>query len=93
MEIDDIYGYDFIIIDIRDEYSFNISHVDNAINIKMYDLLLNYEKLLDKNKKYLLICEYGIQSKIIMNMLNKLGYHVNSLKDGFRGLIRKGKVR
>ncbi len=93
MEIDDIYGYDFLIIDIRDEYSYKENHLDNSKNISMYKLLANYERILDKNKNYLLICEYGIQSKIIMNMLNKLGYHTFSLKDGYHGLIKKGKVR
>ena len=92
MEIDDIYGYDFIIIDIRAEESYNLNHLDNSRNIAMTKLIMNYDKLLNKNNNYLLICEYGIQSKLIMNMLNRLGYRVYSLKDGFRGLIRKGKV-
>ena len=64
------------------------------LNFKRLVFVLgNYENILDKNKNYLLICEYGIQSKIIMNMLNKLGYRTFSLKGGFRGLIRRGKVR
>ena len=92
MEIDDYLGYDFEIIDIRDENSFNNLHIDNARNISLNRLIANYEILLDKNKYYLLVCEYGIQSKIVMNMLNRLGYHTNSLKDGFRGLVRRGKI-
>ena len=31
-----------IIIDIRDNYSYSISHVKNAINIPYYNLLNNY---------------------------------------------------
>ncbi len=91
MEIDSIYGYDFMIIDIRDEYEFNQSHLPNSINISMYKLLADYKNILSKNKNYLLICERGIQSKIVMNMLNKLGYHTFSLKDGYNGLKRKSK--
>ena len=93
MEIDNIYGYDYIIIDIRDETSFNLEHLDNSINIPMKRLIMNYDNLLNKKKSYLLICEYGIQSKLIMNMLNRLGYHVNSLINGYHGLKRQGKVR
>ena len=93
MEIDDIYGYDFVIIDIRDENEFNQNHLDNSINISLYKMISEPEKYLEKNKSYLLICKYGIQSKIIMNMLNRMGYHVYSLKDGFNGLIRRGKLK
>ena len=93
MEINDIYGYNFLIIDIRDENSFKESHLPHSINISLYKIIADYDKYLNKNNKYLLICEYGIQSKIIMEMLNRLGYHVYSLKDGYRGLIRRGKVR
>ena len=87
MEVDSIYGYDFIIIDIRDEHSFKENHLNNSINISLYKLLANYEKILDKNKNYLLICEYGLGSKKVMNMLNKMGYHTFSLKNGYNSLI------
>ena len=93
MEIDSIYGYNFTIIDIRDSYSYNISHLDNSINISFYKLLANHKEILDKNKQYLLICETGVQSKMLMNTLNKMGYHTFSLKDGYRGLVKKGKIR
>ena len=93
MEIDDIYGYNFLIIDLRDENSFNESHLPHSINISLSKLIANYDKYLNKNNDYLLICEYGIQSKIIMEMLNRMGYHAHSLKDGYRGLIRRGKVK
>ena len=81
------------IIDIRNEFEYNIESIPNSRNIPMYKLIIEPEKYLNKNNYYLLVCEYGIQSKIIMNMLNRMGYHTNSLKDGFRGLIRRGKLR
>ena len=40
-----------IIIDIRDNYSYSISHVKNAINIPYYNLLNNYSHYLNKNKR------------------------------------------
>ena len=43
-----------IIIDIRDNYSYSISHVKNAINIPYYNLLNNYSHYLNKNKRYYL---------------------------------------
>ena len=92
MEIDNYFGYDFIIIDLRDENSYKNNHLNNSINISIYKLLANYNILLDKKKNYLLICEYGITSKIVMNILNKLGYHTFSLKGGFNNINKKGKV-
>ena len=38
-----------IIIDIRDNYSYNISHIKNSINIPYYNLLNNYSHYLNKN--------------------------------------------
>ena len=37
-----------IIIDIRDNYSYNISHIKNSINIPYYNLLNNYSHYLIK---------------------------------------------
>ena len=43
-----------IIIDIRDNYSYNISHIKNSINIPYYNLLNNYSHYLNKNNVYYL---------------------------------------
>ena len=93
MEIDDIYGYDFEIIDIRDKNEFNESHLDNARNVSLNNIIINPSVYLKKDRNYLLICEYGIQSRIVMKILNRLGYHTYTLKDGYRGLISKRKVQ
>ena len=37
------------IIDIRDNYSYTKSHLDNAINIPYYSLINNYSMYLNKN--------------------------------------------
>ena len=38
-----------IIIDIRDNYSYSISHIKNSINIPYYNLLNNFSHYLNKN--------------------------------------------
>lgn len=72
-----------IIVDIRDNYSYNISHVKNAINIPYYNLLNNFSHYLDKNKVYYLYCGEGKQSFEISNRLNSFGYKTMSISGGF----------
>ena len=72
-----------IIIDIRDNYSYNMGHINNALNIPYYSLLSNYSLYLDKKDKYYLYCDYGKQSKEISNRLNLFGYNTYYIKEGY----------
>ena len=72
-----------IIIDIRDNYSYNISHIKSAINISYYNLLNNYSHYLNKNDTYYLYCEEGRQSFEISKRLNYFGYNTKSIEGGF----------
>ena len=71
------------IVDIRDNYSYNMGHLSNAINIPYYSLLDNYSVYLSKRKKYYLYCDYGKQSKEISNRLNSFGYNTYYVKEGY----------
>lgn len=73
-----------IIIDIRDNYSYNISHIKNSINIPYYNLLNNYSHYLNKNNVYYLYCEEGKQSSDISKRLNAFGYNTKSIQGGFK---------
>lgn len=75
-----------IIIDIRDNYSYNVSHIKDSINIPYYNLLSNYSHYLDKNKLYFLYCEFGKQSNDISKRLNMFGYNTKSIIGGFKAL-------
>ena len=74
------------IIDLRNEYSYKIRHLTNSKNISLYKLLANPSDYLNKNTDYLLVCEYGIKSKRVSHILNKMGYHTNSLKGGIKSV-------
>ena len=91
LEITDINSDYFNIIDIRDENDYNISHLLNSENITLYNLLANYKKILDKNKKYLIICKYGLASQKVVNILNNNGYNTFSLKGGYMSLMNNKK--
>ena len=71
------------IIDIRDNYSYNTGHIPHALNIPYYSLLSNYSLYLNKSDKYYLYCDYGKQSKEIINRLNLFGYDTYYIKEGY----------
>ncbi len=71
------------IIDIRDNYSYNIGHINNSLNIPYYSLLSNYSLYLNRNDKYYLYCDYGKQSKEISDRLNLFGYNTYYIKEGY----------
>ena len=75
------------IIDLREKYKFNKKHLSNSKNIPFSYLLINPSDYLKKNEEYVLICDKGIQSRMVSIILNKDGYHTYSLKGGIQKLI------
>ena len=71
------------IIDIRDNYSYQLGHLPNSKNIPYYSLLSNYSVYLNKQDTYYLYCDYGKQSMEISNRLNQFGYNTFYVKEGY----------
>ncbi len=71
------------IIDIRDNYQFNLGSIPTSINIPMNFLITNPNIYLNKNDTYYLYCEHGSNSKTACNYLTKLGYKVINVLGGF----------
>lgn len=71
------------IIDIRDNYSYNMGHIKNARNIPYYSLLSNYSMYLNKYDVYYLYCDSGMQSKEISDRLNSFGYKTFYIKEKY----------
>lgn len=76
-----IYEYEYhkdmgILIDVRDPISYKEKHNIDSINIYYDKLLMNHNHLLDKNKKYYLICDKGKKSKQAVRILSFYGYDV-----------------
>lgn len=65
-----------VLIDVRDALSYQEHHNPNSINIYYDKLLLNHKSILDKNKKYYLICDKGHKSKQAVRILSFYGYDV-----------------
>ena len=73
-------GEIMIIIDVSDNYTYSLGHLDNSINIP-YDVLINnYRNYLNKNDSYYLYCKSGKLSKRAVLVLSSLGYNVFLLK-------------
>ena len=88
IEFNDLkYMHNINIIDLREKYKFNKKHLSNSKNIPFSYLLINPSDYLKKNEEYVLICDKGIQSRMVSIILNKDGYHTYSLKGGIQKLI------
>lgn len=84
IDISEVAKSSFIIIDIRDEFSYQKNHLKNTINVPFTKLIIEPGRYLNKKNKYLLVCEYGIKSKKTASILNNMGYHTFSLKAGIK---------
>ena len=71
------------IIDIRSIEKYNNNHIPNSINIPLEKLLSNFSKYLDKDKKYYIYCQKGIQSKKLCQILKNSGYNVVDIIGGY----------
>jgi len=78
-----------IIVDIRDNYTYNQGHIKNAINIPYYNLLNNYSHYLNKIDRYYLYCGEGRQSEEISKRLNSFGYDTLNIIGGYIAYLDK----
>lgn len=73
-----------ILVDVRSKQEYNEGHLDGAINIPLYDLEKQIEKLPpDKQCAVILYCRSGHRSRQAKEKLEKLGYeNIYNLKNG-----------
>lgn len=72
------------IIDIRDNYQYNLGNIPTAKNIPMNFLLTNPEIYLNNEEYYYIYCEQGISSIKTCNKLRNLGYKVINIEGGYK---------
>ena len=76
------------IIDIRENYYYNIGHIPRAISIPYYNLLNNYSYYFNRKDIYYLYCETGEQSQEIVNRLNRFGYQTYNIIGGYQEYLK-----
>lgn len=75
--------YDVIIVDVRNQDSYEKEHISNAMNLSMVELQ-QYCGKWDKNKPILVYCYRGISSRSVAQYLVEKGFkEVYSLIGGF----------
>ena len=72
------------LIDIRDNYLYNIGFIPNAKNIPMNFLIMNPMNYLNKENTYYIYCNMGINSKKTCEILFSLGYDVVNIIGGYK---------
>ena len=65
-------------INIKD-YHVSMGELIDLSNISYHNLMLYYDKYLDKNKKYFITCSKGIHSFRACSILEYLGYDVTQV--------------
>lgn len=65
-----------VLIDVKDPLSYKEKHNPFSINIYYDKLIMNHKTVLDKNKKYFIICDKGHKSKQAVRILSFYGYDV-----------------
>jgi len=71
--IDDKYDDNFIIVDIRDDVSFDAGHILGAINIPLNELGYRVFSL-DKTKDIIVYCFTGVTSEVACQILVNAGF-------------------
>lgn len=82
ISFEDVKLKEYFIIDVRSKKEYQEGHLDGAINIPLFSIKKNIEKI-NKNKKILVYCQSGVRSKRALKALQELGFeNVYNLKGG-----------
>ncbi len=76
---------DRIIIDIRENKE---ERIKGAIETDFFDLLTNLDDL-SKEKKYIIICEFGLRSEEAARRMKEIGFNVKNFFGGFENFKKK----
>ena len=68
-----------ILIDVQHPDDYLKNPTLGSINIYSDKLLMNYKTILDKSKKYFIVCNKGHLSQKVVAMLEYLGYDVTQV--------------
>ncbi len=76
------------IIDIRDNYKYNLGNIPNSVNIPYLFLITNPREYLNKNDTYYILCESGNTSLRCVLELLELGYDVVNIEGGYNSYLK-----
>lgn len=76
-----------MIIDIRSSSKYENGHIEGAISIPFKELITKYDKYLTFDEEYYIYCDSGNTSSMLVNYLNKLGYHCVNIDGGYANYL------
>lgn len=66
----------FVLLDVRTEAEFNEGHLENAVNINMFDKNFKDKlQVLDKNKTYLVYCRTENRSRTVIKQMKEMNFN------------------
>jgi len=81
------------IIDIRDNYQYNLGKIITAKNVPMNFLLMNPDNYINKNEKFYIYCQYGSKSERTCMILRNKGYDVINILGGYNQYVLSNNER
>lgn len=78
-----------MIIDIRSYSKYLEGHLKNAVHIPFSELYLHPENYLNFDQQYLIYCDSGMRSKILVLYLKKHGYNCVNIDGGYANNLFK----
>ena len=70
-----------ILLDVREPYEIEICNINGSLFVPMNEIPKNVE-LLDKEKRYAVMCHSGVRSLHVANYLNSQGYNALNVIGG-----------
>ena len=82
-EIDKLIEKEAFILDVREEFEFEVDHIEKAVNIPLYTLRDNLYRLPINDTIYV-YCEAGVRGYIASRILKENNFKVKNLDGGFK---------
>ena len=68
-------GESLNILDVREPWEYDESHIDGARNFSLYSIPTSGEQLVDwKEREVIIHCKTGVRSKKAQHLLNEMGF-------------------
>ncbi len=80
---------DALVVDVRSAAAYEAWHYPGARLLDFWDLLDNFERLLERDRTYVLYCELGLKSAQLAERMQRAGYEAYSFKGGAPALRRQ----
>jgi thiamine biosynthesis protein ThiI len=83
---------DAVVLDCREPHHFRAWHYPGAQQRELAELAARFREL-DKSRRYVLYCSFGVQSAYLAEAMQREGYEAYSFKGGLKGLLGYARER